>query len=165
MKTRLLMIITLTFPLLFLTQLVYAPPGVNPDWQGNPYCVGGRCSMDFYKEGWAKYYDIKGSEWMETKKQEMFAAIENGTLDEWLDEPTMAHDNVRTYYFYQGEVPNHDGKFVDQVSIERDLRDIENNLRNNQLPVGGIYMNFTALVIIIGGISTGIIFVIRRKRK
>lgn len=165
MKTGLFTIFTLLifFPLI---SPVYAPPSLNPDWQSYPYCPGG-CPNDFYKNGWAKYYDFKGSEWMEQKKQEMLAAIEDETLDEWLDEPTSAHSNVRTYYFYQGEIPNSEGKFVEQVFLERDLRDLENHLKQNRIPLGsnGLSINLTVFAIFLGGGITGIVFAIRRKRK
>ena len=66
-------------------QLVYAPPSYNPDWQSYPYCPGG-CSNEYLKTEWAKYYDIKGSEWMEQKKIEMLFAIDNRTLEQWVDD-------------------------------------------------------------------------------
>jgi len=43
---------------------------------------------------------------------------------------------------------------------------LENNLKQNQLPIGqGIYMDFTVFLVLLGGGIGGIIFVIRRKRK
>ena len=164
MKTRLL-IILFAISILFPVSDIFAPPHVNPDWPSYPYCPGG-CSYDHLKEEWAKYYDIKGAEWMEIKKQEMFLAIENDTLDEWLDEPTMAHSNVRTHYFFQGEVPNYDNKFIDRVVQEKFFSDMEHNLKNNQFPLGGhMTINFTFLLVMIVGVVFGIVFVIRRKRK
>jgi hypothetical protein len=164
MKIR-FFIILFAFTVLSPLQLVYAPPSVNPDWQSYPYCPGG-CSNEYLKTEWAKYYDIKDSKWMEGKKQEMFAAIENGSIDEWLDEPTMAHSNVRTYYFYQGEVPNFEGKLVEQVFLERDLRDLENSLKQNQIPLGnGFSMNLTVFAVFLGGGIVGIVFAIRKKRR
>lgn len=164
MKTRLLMI---SMGLLIFLQIpqIYAPPSENPDWQNYPYCPGG-CSHDYLKKEWAKYYDIKGAEWMENKKQEMFAVIENGTLDAWLADPTWANSNVHTYYFYKGEVTNSEDKYIDQVEQERFFSDMEQNLRNNNFPLGEhLYINFTLLLVIIVGFVVGIIFVIKRKRK
>ncbi|QLH06505.1 hypothetical protein [Nitrosopumilus ureiphilus] len=164
MKSRLLLVL-FAFTILFPTSNVFAPPNANPDWPSAPYYPG-PASIDFYKEGWAEYYDYKGAEWMETKKQEMFTAIEDGTLGEWSGEPTMAHSNVRTYYFYQGEIPNYEGKFIDQVIQEKFFSDMEHNLKNNQFPLGdGVTINFTFLLTVIAGIVIGIVFVIRRKRK
>ena len=82
--------------------LVYAPPSVNPDWQSYPYCPGG-CSNEDLKAEWAKYYEIKGAEWMEQKRQEMFSAYENNTLGEWIgSDPSRANQNVFMYYFVAG---------------------------------------------------------------
>ena len=84
MKTRLFILLFAMLVLLPL-QLVYAPPSYNPDWQSYPYCPGG-CSNEYLKTEWAKYYDIKGSEWMEQKKIEMLFAIDNRTLEQWVDD-------------------------------------------------------------------------------
>ena len=101
--------------------LVYAPPSANPDWQEYPYCPGG-CSNEYLKTEWEKYYDIKGAEWMEQKKQEMFSAYENGTLYEWIDsDQSKANQNVFTYYFVAGEIPNHDGEYFDSVPSCKDV--------------------------------------------
>ena len=165
MKTRFfipLFAIIVLFPL----QLVYAPPSSNPDWQSYPYCPGG-CSNEYLKTEWAKYYDINGSEWMEQKKIEMLFAIDNGTLEQWVgDDPTWANSNVYLYYFYQGDIPNYEGKFVEQVFLERDLKDLENDLRQNQIPLGNnVYMDLTVFAIFLGGGIAGIVFLVWRKRK
>lgn len=164
MKTKLL-IILVVFSILFPVSDVFAPPSPN-EWSKAPYCPLG-CTMDYLKQRWSEYYDYKGSEWMEIKKQEMFSSIDNGTLNEWFNkDPTRAHNNVFNYYFYKGEVPNLDGKFINQVSQEIFWTDVENNLKNNQFPLGGhMYINFTFLLVIITGIIVGIVFVIRRNRK
>jgi len=88
-------------------------------------------------------------------------------LNEWLNaDPMGAHYNVHTYYFYKGEIPNHESKFIDQVAQEIFLSDMENSLQNNQFPLGGhVYINFTFLLTIIGGSVVVIIFAIKRKRK
>lgn len=163
MKTRLLIIISVL--VLFPISDIFAPPGPN-EWSSAPYCPGG-CTLDYLKEKWAEYYDYKGSEWMENKKQEMLVAMENDTLNEWLNtDPTSAHYNVHNYYFYKGEVLNLDGKSLDQVYQERFLYDLENNLKNNQFPVEDhTYINFSFLLVLFGGIILGVLFVIRRKRK
>ena len=147
-------------------QLVYAPPSYNPDWQSYPYCPGG-CSNEYLKTEWAKYYDIKGSEWMEHKKIEMLFAIDNGTLEQWVDDdPTRANGNVYMYYFYQGDIPNYEGKFVEQVFLEKDLSDLENDLRQNQVPLGNnVYMDLIVFAIFLGGGIAAIAFLVWRKRK
>ena len=164
MKTRLLVILFI-LSILFPLSNVFAPPSPN-EWPAAPYCPGG-CSIDYLKEKWPEYYDYKGSEWMETRKQEMLNAMSNGTLNEWLNvDPMGAHYNVRSYYFYKGEIPNHEGKFIDQVAQEIFLSDMKNSLHNNQFPLDEhTYINFTFLLAIIGGATVAIIFAIRRKRK
>ncbi|HEX9845917.1 MAG TPA: hypothetical protein VGA92_05570 [Candidatus Nitrosotenuis sp.] len=164
MKTRLLVILFVP-SILFPASNVFAPPSPN-EWPAAPYCPGG-CSIDYLKEKWSEYYDYKGSEWMEARKQEMLNAMSNGTLNEWLNaDPMNAHYNVHAYYFYKGEIPNHEGKFIDQVAQEIFLSDMENSLQNNRFPLGEhMYVNFTFLLTVIGGSIVGIIFAIRRKRK
>ena len=100
--------------------LAYAPPSVNPDWQEYPYCPGG-CSTEYLKTEWAKYQDIKGAEWMEQKKQEMLSAYQNGTLDEWIEsDQSKANQNVFTYYFIAGDIPNQDEEYFDSIPSCRD---------------------------------------------
>ncbi|MCE2506213.1 MAG: hypothetical protein J4F36_07060 [Nitrosopumilaceae archaeon] len=37
-------------------------------------------------ERWGAYYQMKGSDWMEIKKVEMFDALQNNRLSEWESE-------------------------------------------------------------------------------
>ncbi len=89
----------------------------NEDWSDRP-CYTPYQSFGIEKErsDWAPYYDFKGSEWMESKKQEMTQAIQNDTLSVWikLTSETQAHRNVHEYYFIFGEVPNLNGEFIDE---------------------------------------------------
>ena len=167
MKTRVLTI--LAFVILVPTPSIYAPPSVNPDWQGYPYCPGG-CSNEYLKTEWAKYYEIKGTEWMEQKKQEMFSAYENGTLDKWIDsDPSRANQNVYAHYFYKGEIPNTDGKYVDQIFFERDLDHIGDQLKDGYVPLGdGFSINLVFVIILISAIVVGIVtaaVIVYKKRK
>ena len=115
MKTRILLILVTTLAMSLPIQLVYAPPSVNPDWQNYPYCPGG-CPRDYLVEEWAKYYDLKGSEWMESKKQEMLSAMNNGTVRQWVEnDPIKANQNVFTYYYILGEIPDYDGKYFPEI--------------------------------------------------
>lgn len=163
MKTVLLILLTLS--ILFPMSDVYAPPSPN-EWPAAPYCPGG-CQLDYLKQRWAEYYDYKGEEWMELKKHEMLLSMENGTLMDWLNkDPTRAHYNVFNYYFYKGEIPNIEGKLIDQVEQELFFSDIKHNLENNQFPLGNnMHINFVLLLSIIGSIIGVIIFIIWRKRK
>lgn len=61
MKARIIIIIIALVMTFTPTNLVYAPPSVNPDWQEYSYCPGG-CSNEYLKTEWTKYYDIKGEE-------------------------------------------------------------------------------------------------------
>ena len=164
MKTRLLFIL-FVFLILFPVSDIFAPPSPN-EWSKAPYCPLG-CSLDYLKQRWSEYYDYKGSDWMEIKKQEMLSSIDNKTLYEWLNkDPTRAHYNVHNYYFYKGEVPNLENKFIDQVSQEIFWSDVENNIKNNQFPLGEhMYINFTLLLMLTGGGFAGIVFGIKRIRK
>jgi len=69
------LVILFVLPILFPTSSVFAPPSPN-EWPTAPYCPGG-CPIDYLKEKWSEYYEYKGSEWMETKKQEMLNAMNN----------------------------------------------------------------------------------------
>lgn len=163
MKTRFL--ITITILILFPIQNVFAPPSLNPDWQAAPYCPGG-CPLDYLKQSWAEYYDMKGSEWMETKKQEMLSAIKNGTLDEWIDlDPTMAHHNVHTYYFVKGEIPDQDGKYIDQIYAEKERQKLEQQIGQGYLPMGEYTLPLNIIIIVALLIGVGILIWILRKRK
>jgi hypothetical protein len=103
------MLIALIYP-----QNVFALPGPN-EWSGAPYCPLG-CPLDYLKQQWAKYYDFKGSQWMEMKKIEMFDSYNNGTLETWLQTgPPTQNSNVHFYYFFKGEIPDIDGRYVDEV--------------------------------------------------
>ena len=106
--------ISLILAVIIPFQLVFAPPSENPDWPDYPYCAGG-CSLDYLKQEWLKYAQLKDHEWLEMKKTEMLAAIKNGTLEEWLyKEPDNSNNNAWAYYFFKGEVPAGDGKYVDE---------------------------------------------------
>jgi len=162
MKTKLLLSL-FAFFILFPTYDIFAPPSPN-EWPKAPYCPGG-CPLDYLKQRWAEYYDYKGSEWMETKKQEMLVAIDNDTLDEWRNkDPTMAHNNVFAYYFYKGEIPDHNGKYVDQVYAEQEWERLEQQIASGNLPIGEYTLSLN--VIIIGAllIGVGVLVWISRKK-
>lgn len=110
MKISLLIIVTV-LGLILPVNLIYAPPSVNPDWPEYPYCPGG-CSREILVDEWAQYYDMKGQEWMEKKRADLFDAYNNGTLDVWIDsDPSKANQNTYTYYYILGEIPNSDGEY------------------------------------------------------
>ena len=162
MRSKLLMIL-FAFFIIFPSYDVFAPPSPN-EWPGAPYCPWD-CPLDYLKQKWAEYYDYKGSEWMETKKQEMLVAMENGTLDEWRNkDPTMAHYNVYAYYFYKGEIPDADGKYVDQVYAERELQKLEQQIGSGNLPIGEYTLSLNAIIITALLIGVGILIWISRRK-
>lgn len=132
MKYFVIFLVTIGLSISFIT--TYDAFGLcfaSPDWPDEP-CWGKRCANsdepacidpNWWKERWAPYYDYKGSEWMEEKKQEMMYAIQNDNLFEWiqLTQDNGTHSNVHKYYFYFGEVPDLDGNFVDDVFAENRL--------------------------------------------
>jgi len=96
---------------------------VNEDWSDAP-CWGRRCAgsepacinPNWWKERWAPYYEYKGKDWMESKKQELLSAIESKTLADWLLlSVNNTNKNVHDYYYYMGEVPNRYGVKVNQA--------------------------------------------------
>ncbi|AFS82992.1 hypothetical protein NSED_05950 [Candidatus Nitrosopumilus sediminis] len=153
------------FSILFPITEIFAPPGPN-EWSRAPYCPAG-CSLDFMKQRWSEYYNYKGSEWMELKKQEMLLSINNGTIEDWLNtDPSRAHYNVFNYYFYAGEIPNLEGKFIDQVKQDMFFSDMKQNLNNNQFPLGNhTYINFSLMLAGVTSIAVVITFILWKKRK
>jgi len=96
---------------------------INEDWQDAP-CWGLRCTgnepactdPNWWKERWVPYYDHKGKDWMESKKQELLSAIKSKSLASWLALTVNGtNTNVHDYYYYMGEVPNRYGVKVNQA--------------------------------------------------
>ncbi len=80
---------------------------VNTDWPDAPcidLVIDHKYPQDLV-DGWAKYYDYKGAEFMESKKIEMNNAIENGQLFKWVEKSIQNH-NVWQYYYFSGQAPN-----------------------------------------------------------
>ena len=100
----------------------------NKDWPDAP-------CMDMIENGhypqhqvdrWSEYYDYKGKQFMESKKQEMNQSIQDDTLQQWVDESNQNY-NVWTYYHFSGEAPGsypyHDAAFE---LITRDKMPLQN---------------------------------------
>lgn len=126
MKTRLLIIFVIVISsLLGYVQYVDAFCSTNENWPDAPCygCPGCYPGLEQEKIDWQPYYDFKGSEWMDSKKQEMIQAIQNDTLDEWLEltPNTLANHNVLNYYFLLGEAPIHDGMYFDQALEQENM--------------------------------------------
>lgn len=62
------------------------------------------------KNDWKAFYDMKGKDWMESKKQEMYFADQNGILKEWYEYGSnsghLANSDVWYYYSLYGESPD-----------------------------------------------------------
>ncbi|CUR51373.1 protein of unknown function [Nitrosotalea devaniterrae] len=62
------------------------------------------------KSDWQAFYNMKGKEWIESKKQEMYFADENGILKEWYEyggsSGHFANADVWYYYSLYGESPD-----------------------------------------------------------
>lgn len=62
------------------------------------------------KDDWKAFYDMKGKDWMESKKQEMYFADQNGILKEWYEYGSnsghLANSDVWYYYSLYGESPD-----------------------------------------------------------
>jgi len=118
---------------------------INEDWSDAPCFDMGHIREIEFKEGWAPYYDYKGSEWMESKKTEMFQALDNSTLEEWTNE--IENYNVYQYYLSTDDIQRQ--FHYDEIFREETL---------------GYYLEIIVLsspIVVIGLI---IVFVIRRKR-
>lgn len=124
MKTRLLILFSLSVVLslgtLFTILDAFGWCPQNEDWPDRPcYAAYQDFGIEKERSDWEPYYDFKGPQWMESKKQEMIQAIQNDTLSDWIESTpeTQAHHNVHEYYFLFGEVPNFEGKFVDEIEL------------------------------------------------
>ena len=62
------------------------------------------------KQDWKSFYDMKGKDWMESKKQEMYFADQNGILKEWYEygghSGHLANSDVWYYYNLYGQSPD-----------------------------------------------------------
>lgn len=125
---------------------IHAMCMANEDWPDRPCFDMGPVSKMEFKLAWAPYYDFKGSEWMESKKTEMFEAKDNWVLEEWIKE--RENNNVYQYYLSTDDIQKqfHYDKTIREETLEYYLQIII----------------LASPVIVLGSI---IIFVIRRKRK
>ena len=98
--------------------------GLDKDWPNKPcYDVLPGPSLDVKRKQWEEYYNYKGKDWMEMKKNEIETAIGNGTLEKWLragiTEGNYTNSNAYAYYFLMGEVTHYEsGKYVEQIYLE-----------------------------------------------
>jgi len=132
MKTQLLIIIaTVMISLFGYSQYADALCMENQDWSDAPCygCIGCYPGLEQEKIDWSPYYDFKGKEWMDAKKQQLETAIHNNSLREWfVQSDSGAHKNVHKYYFLQGDVPNIYGmNFDEALGFERAWNAVEDD--------------------------------------
>ena len=185
----LLVFIELVFISLLIPQS-FADCIINTDWPDAP-CIDQIVNGHFPQhqvDKWIEYYEYKGAQFMESKKQEMNNAIESNQLLEWVD-ASIQNQNVWQYYYFSGQAPN-PHEYLQGVEFEPiphvnyvDFRDASGEIIevgcSTGLRASGNY-NFgedflqslkcdptvTLIpVFVIIGIIVGIIFIIWRKRK
>jgi hypothetical protein len=116
---------------------------INEDWSDAP-CFSGRRgedpSLNQMKQSWAPYYEFKGAEWMEVKKQELMQTIQNGNLIDWKKgDLDGSHHNVYMYYFLKGDIPNEDGLFAEEyygITFLSPLHQRESGITLNNIRCG-----------------------------
>lgn len=95
--------VTATSPINF--QIIYAYECADDkDWPDmtKPCPLYGAESDAELRERWDKYYELKGQDWMQSKKVEMDQAIRNGTFTEWIRyAPDNSHANRNVYFYYR----------------------------------------------------------------
>lgn len=97
----------------------------DSDWPdapcyGCPSCYPG---IEQEKKDWLGYFDYKGEQWMNQKKNKMLKVIEQHGLEQWLHHKSThyadSNRNVWTYYYLKGEVPREHGKYVTEYDPPR----------------------------------------------
>jgi hypothetical protein len=184
MKTRLLIIIVgIVFSSGFtvVVPLVSAQCLVNEDWFDVPCLdeiINGKYNQDDV-DRWAEYFQYKGTVFMEEKRSELEQAIQDDTLQNWIDQSDQ-NKNVYEYYFFSGRAPNtgeYPGMF-DEIMINESSTihdpytdDERYQLASSKIYTGGtgIEPEFNEFIIIVGIlIGSGITFgmmMFWRKRK
>ena len=112
---------------------------------------------------WSAYHDYKGADNMEAKKQEMTQAIQDGKLQQWVDQ-SMQNYNVWTYYYFSGEAPSmpnyHDAGFE---LITRDKMHIQDIISIHN-PFWYDPQNWIITAIMASAVITPIIIIWRKRR-
>lgn len=134
-KNKIFTVVTIITVFLIFTMLILVTYTVFPltkecqtdvDWPEKPcykkYEYPGK-EVEFKK--WSEYYDFKGPEFMEIKKNEMIQALESGSLKSWIKQQGSIGDrdidkftnntnhNVWFYYYLKGDIPSPwDGKYI-----------------------------------------------------
>jgi len=156
MKTGLLIIIAMGIVILFTTTIVHAQCLVNEDWSDTPCLddiINGRFNQDQVNK-WAEYYSYKGTVFMEEKHSELEHVINEGNLQNWVDESDQ-NRNVYEYYFFSGRAPNlvgysfgFDEFMIDESSTIHDpyTDDERYQLTSTKIPLGGTGIEFDEMM-------------------
>lgn len=108
--------LTLISSFILSFSIVYAQCNENKDWPEMP-CndsinVGDPHQKPILgdKQDWQKYYELKGKDWMEMKKAEMYQAEKDKILKQWYefgkDSNNMPNFDVWYYYNLYGQAPD-----------------------------------------------------------
>ncbi|MCV0391999.1 MAG: hypothetical protein K5790_01755 [Nitrosopumilus sp.] len=180
MRTRLLIILMFA-GLLTPISNSFASCFENEDWLDAP-CLdsigNGRYDQEEINK-WSQYYSYKGTEFMEQKRTELNNAINENTLQEWVDE-SIQNRNVYEYYFFSGRAPNtgeyrwqFDEFMINESSTIHDpyIDDERYQLALKKIPTGGweVDPEFNMIVILVGilvgsGLTVGLLLFWRKRR-
>jgi hypothetical protein len=93
----------------------------DEDWPEKPCYDSGTPSKSELKQVWEEYYKLKGKDWMEIKKAEMDKAVENKTLNTWLERDfgnNFANHNVYSYYLVNDQAPSNISDFSSSEELD-----------------------------------------------
>lgn len=177
MKKGFAVTVLLVLPV-FLSQ-GFASCVVNEDWENAP-CLdtitNGKYDQNEVNK-WKGYYQYKGTEWMEQKREEMKQAISDDSLKEWISQ-SIQNRNVYSYYFFSGKAPDigeyragFDEFMINESSTIHDpyTDDERYQLAESKVPLGGLgidpeFNQFVIVGIIIGvGVPIGLLVYWKRK--
>lgn len=106
------LLMTVTSLLGIMIPISFASCPHDDDWPEKPcpdLIINGTVTYD-EKIAWQEYYEIKGKQWMESKREEMVYADNHKILKEWYeygrDQNNFANSNVWYYYNLHGQSPN-----------------------------------------------------------
>ncbi len=120
----------------FVSSILYAEaalPKTDVDWPDRKYFTGDSYpGLEGEKEYWEKYYELKGTEYMMTKKQEILKAYDDGVLKEWVHTQGTIGDreselytnnsnsNAWYYFWINEEVPHYNSDIASPANTTAD---------------------------------------------
>ncbi len=179
MKNSLLIIFTIGIIAVSVIPISDAQCLVNEDWPDAP-CLDEMINGHYVQKEvnkWADYYQYKGTPFMEQKRSELNNAIQENSLQEWVDQ-SIQNRNIYEYYFFSGRASN-TGEYYGQFdefmikessTIHDPYTDDERYQLANKVSLGDLGVNpqFDVITIIIGisvgfGIAIGMILYWRKR--